>query len=410
MSKTRRYTPRPSLRHPLAIATALACVGFVCGTAAASDTLHPLISQSMQRDLGLTLRQVMALRNVEKAAAEEEAFAKRTLGHAYAGSWIERRSDGSYRQVVAATGPIESNLRRAGVELRQVRHSLARLEQSKNALDRNVLTRIPGISKPLSGGIQSWHVDPQTNAVVVAVTPGSIEDGIDFVAVSGADIETVRFETMEGTLHPMAQNVAGGNEYGFTISPGKVSACSVGFSVSQGPHIGFATAGHCGAPNRYVTHGGETIGHFSQLDTQFDSAWVAVFPGHNMMPYVNDYGAFGALLPIRGSAEAGIGSAVCRSGRTTGLKCGHIRAKNVTANVTGLGTVRGLTQADACSGRGDSGGAWLLGDQAQGVTSSSNKPDGQNTNCGLPASKRVTLFAPINPLLARYGLTLTVTQ
>ncbi|WP_175488989.1 S1 family peptidase [Lysobacter sp. cf310] len=393
------------------MATALACIGFVSGTALAAGPLHPLIGKAMQRDLGLTAQQVTALRSVEQAAAGEEALARSALGKNFAGTWIERQSDGSYRQVVAASGSVGPSLRRAGVELRKVRHSLAALERSKESLDRNASSRIPGISKPLAEGIQSWHVDPQSNTVVVALAPGATEAGIDFVAASGADIDTVRFKTAESREELLVQNVAGGNPYGYTAADGNfyARACSVGFSVTQGPHIGFATAAHCGAPNRYVNHGGEWIGHFSRLDNAFDSAWVAVFPGHNMMPYVNDYFAFGALIPIRGSAETPLGGAVCRSGYKTGYRCGHIRAKNVTVFIPGFGTTRGMTESDACAGKGDSGGAWFSGDQAQGVTSS-GQMNGQDNNCGVPANQRVTRFAPINPLLQRYGLTLTVTQ
>lgn len=411
MSHAQRHAHRSTLLRRTAIATGLACFGLVFGTAVAADNQHPLITQSMQRDLGLTALQITRLRDVEKASAQEEKLARRALGKNFAGSWVERQADGSHLQVIAASGPVKASVRRAGVQLRQVRHSLLQLEQSKDALDRNVRARIAGISTPVDAGVQSWYVDPKSNAVVVTLAPGATEAGIDFVAASGADIDTVRFETVEGSEELLVQNVAGGNAYGYTGPDGKFYAkgCSVGFSVTQGPHIGFATAAHCGTPNLSVNHGGEWIGHFSQLDNSMDSAWVAVFPGHNMMPYVNDYYTFGAMLPIRGSAEASIGSAVCRSGFRTGFQCGYIRAKNVTVTVLGFGTIYGATETDACGGKGDSGGSWLIGDQAQGVTSTASIPKGQTDNCGLPPAKRATRFAPINPLLQRFGLTLTVT-
>lgn len=409
MSNTSRFNNASPPRRSLIAAATLVCVGLACGMEVSAGELHPLMSQALQRDLALTPRQVTALRDVEKAAVGEEASARRAFGKHFAGSWIERQSDGSYRQVVAASGDVNPGLRRAGVELRKVRHSLAALDRAKAALDRSEGSRIAGISKPLDEGIHSWYVDPTSNAVVVSLAPGAKEAGIDFVAASGADIETVRFETDESTPQLLVQNVAGGNEYKYAVGT-QVGACSVGFSVSQGPHIGFATAAHCGAPNRYVTHGGETIGHFSQINNTYDNAWVAVFPGHNTMPYVNDYFTFNALLPIRGSAVAAIGAGVCRSGRTTGFKCGHIRAYNVSYNAGSFGTILGLTQSDACGAKGDSGGSWLSGDQAQGVTSAGNLPDGSKSNCGVPVANRKTFFAPINPLLERFGLTLTVTQ
>lgn len=398
---------RPSLLHrPLLVAITLAGIGLTCGAASATDALHPQIRQAMQRDLGLTANQVTALLKVEQASSGEETLARRTLGKNFAGSWIERQTDGSYRQVVAASGPAKPGARRAGVELRQVRHSLASLEQAKDALDRNARSRIPGISKPIADGVHSWYVEPQSNTVVIAVAPGATEAGIDFVAASGADIATVRFETKEGSMQPLAQTVAGGNGYSIAVN-GRTS-CSVGFSVTQGPHIGFATAAHCGAPNRNVFHNREWIGHFSQLHEPSDNAWVAVFPGNTLLPYVNDYFSVGALLPVRGSVEAGIGAAVCRSGAITGYRCGHIRAKNASIRLSTTEVWSGLTKSDACAGRGDSGGSWISRDQAQGVSSAAVLSG--NDNCNTPTAQRDTYFAPINPLLQRFGLTLTITQ
>ena len=73
----------------------------------------------------------------------------------------------------------------------------------------------------------------------------------------------------------------------------------------------------------------------------------------------------------------------------------------------GAGTVSGLTQSTACAGRGDSGGSWITGSgQAQGVTSGGQLPAGQNSNCSVASP--VTWFQPINPLISRFGLVLTL--
>src|SRR3546814_10184058 len=86
-----------------------------------------------------------------------------------------------------------------------------------------------------------------------------------------------------------------------------------------------------------------------------------------------------------GHAEAPIGAAICRSGRTTGWHCGAIQAKNVTVNYSSGETVLKLTQTTACSEGGDSGGSYISGTgQAQGVLSggSGNCKGDKNTTFG----------------------------
>jgi streptogrisin C len=61
------------------------------------------------------------------------------------------------------------------------------------------------------------------------------------------------------------------------------------------------------------------------------------------------------------------------------------------------GTVTGLTRTDACAEPGDSGGAWLAGDQAQGVTS------GGSGDCTVGG---ITFFQPLTEILEVNGLTL----
>ena len=61
------------------------------------------------------------------------------------------------------------------------------------------------------------------------------------------------------------------------------------------------------------------------------------------------------------------------------------------------GAVFGLTQTNACAEGGDSGGSFISGIQAQGVTS------GGSGNC---SSGGQTFFQPIAPILSKYGLSL----
>jgi hypothetical protein len=59
--------------------------------------------------------------------------------------------------------------------------------------------------------------------------------------------------------------------------------------------------------------------------------------------------------------------------------------------------VTGLTRTTACAEPGDSGGPYVSGQQAQGLTS------GGSGNCSVGGT---TFFQPLQPVLAAFGLTL----
>jgi streptogrisin C len=379
------------------LATAVAAATLVAGSASAAD-FAPALKFAMQRDLGIQAHQIDQYLKTEQVARTQEASARRAFGAGYAGSWIERKSDGSFRYVVA-TSRGSANI--AGAETRKVRFSLAELETAKNRLDD--LHRVSAKRATQMRGVNAWHVDPMTNSVVVSVAPGGTENAIDFVAASGIDAATVRFEKAAGTPQPLA-NVVGGFEYSINNS----GLCSVGFSVTRSGTRGFATAGHCGSVGATARISNQIVGTFqaSRFPSN-DRAWVSVGSGHNLYGLVYNYST-GSYVGVKGSSEAAIGAALCRSGRTTGWKCGSITAKNVTVNYS-VGPVYGLTQTNVCTGRGDSGGSWITGTgQAQGLTSGGNLPAGSNDNCSLSSSQRQTYFERINPVLSAYGLSLVL--
>ncbi|GAB2508686.1 S1 family peptidase [Lysobacter humi (ex Lee et al. 2017)] len=368
------------------------------GVASAQDSFDPQLQFAMQRDLGIFPQQVAQYLRTERLAATQDGVARRQFGANYAGSWIERADDGSFRYVVAST---RAGAAVPGAQMRQVRFSMQQLDHAKGRLDD--LQRLAANRAQMLRGVQSWHVDPVTNSVVVNVAPGGTDNAVDFVAASGIDAATVRFNTVPGTVEPMA-NIVGGLEYRINGS----SLCSIGFSVTRSGTRGFATAGHCGSAGASVTVSGQSVGTFqaSRFPTN-DRAWVSVSSSHSLYGLVYNYST-GAYVPVRGSSEAAIGAALCRSGRTTGWKCGSITAKNVTVNYS-VGPVYGLTQTNVCTGRGDSGGSWITGsNQAQGLTSGGNLPAGSNDNCSLSSSQRQTYFERINPVLSAYGLSLVL--
>nr|MDT0657100.1 S1 family peptidase [Micromonospora sp. DSM 115978] len=337
----------------------------------------PDVVAAMSRDLDLTEEQVRERLRTERWAGRTVGQLSAELGADYGGSWLA--ADGATLNV-AVTDPAEAaRVRAAGAEPKTVARSAGQLDTVKASLDRNATRASPDVA--------GWYVDVADNQVVVLAQPGSEESVGRFVADSGLDADQVEVLASTETPRPLF-DVIGGEAY--TINGN--ARCSVGFSVIGG----FVTAGHCGA------EGARTAGA-NQVDQGVFAAssfpgddWAVVAVNDEWVPQgvVRDFN--GGTFPVAGSQVAPVGSSVCRSGSTTGTRCGVIQALNTTVNYP-EGTVTGLTRTNVCAEPGDSGGSFISGDQAQGVTS------GGSGNCTVGGT---TFFQPVNEILEVNGLTL----
>nr|WP_030353634.1 S1 family peptidase [Streptomyces scopuliridis] len=332
---------------------------------------------AMQKDLGLTESQAKARLAAEKTATAVEGKAKRAAGASYGGSWFN--PDSGTLTVTVTSAQKADAVRATGATVQLVKHSARQLDAAKE--------RIDALSAP--AGVSSWHVDPKANRVVVNVVAAQkndndVRDFLDRARQAGP--VTVK-ETAKAP-QTFAAGTVGGDPY-YT---GNVR-CSIGFSV----HGGFVTAGHCGQAGASVSGwDGSYIGNFQGSSfPDNDYAWVNVGSGWWTVPVVLGWGTVSDQL-VRGSNEAPIGASICRSGSTTHWRCGNLLAKNETVNYS-QGAVHQMTKTSVCAEGGDSGGSFISGDQAQGVTS------GGWGNC---SSGGETWYQPINEILGRYGLTL----
>ncbi|WP_158848330.1 S1 family peptidase [Saccharothrix deserti] len=335
--------------------------------------------QAVQRDLGLNAEQITARLASDARSGEVESAAKSAVGGAYAGSWINASTG---KLVVAVTDPAKADAARAaGADAKYVAFSHQQLTGAKSALD--------GMSAPKS--ITGWRVDDQTNSVVVEVNRFQRDAAAEsFLAAAKSVSPAVRVVEVDETPTTL-YDTRGGDAY--YIGSGR---CSVGFAVSGG----FVTAGHCGRTGNATT-GYNRVSQGTFAGSSFpgnDYAWVRTNSSWTSRPWVNRYN--GSNVTVTGSTSAAVGAAICRSGSTTGWRCGTVQAKNQTVNYA-QGSVGGLTRTNACAEPGDSGGSWVAGSgysQAQGVTS------GGSGNC---SSGGTTFFQPVGEILSAYGLSLT---
>jgi streptogrisin C len=344
--------------------------------ALAAEAASPAMLAALQRDLGLTAAQARERIAQDLNASRIELKLRKQLGSAYAGGWltVDAKSfvvaitDSRRAAEVTAAGAIPTVVARSG----------AALDAIKAGLDR-------AAAKAPSTSVPGWYVDVKTNSVVVLARGGTAAARA-FVQASGVTTAAVRIVATTETPRTL-YDVRGGDA--FYIGGGR---CSIGFSVNGG----YVTAGHCGSAGN-ATSGYNQVAQGTFQASSFpgnDYSWVAVNANWIPQPWVNNYS--GGNVTVAGSTESAVGASVCRSGSTSGWHCGTIQAKNQTVNYA-QGTVYGLTQTNACAEPGDSGGSWLTGQQAQGVTS------GGSGNC---TSGGTTFFQPVNEILSAYGRTL----
>ncbi|MFF7202383.1 S1 family peptidase [Streptomyces sp. NPDC008141] len=378
----RRTTALRAGMSALLVLGAWAGAGLAPASAAApAPTAEPQASagllDAMERDLGLTKDQARSRLAAERAATAIESTARRAAGAAFGGAWFDA---GTGKLGVALTDPARADAVRAtGASVRLVAYDAARLDAVKKKID--------GFKAP--AGVSSWHVDPRINRVVVNVVADQQADNdVKAFLARARQAGPLQVEKTAEAPKTFAAGTVGGDPY-YT---GNVR-CSIGFSV----HGGFVTAGHCGGGGAAVRGwDGSHIGNFQGSSFPGDDyAWVSVGSGWWTVPVVLGWGTVPDQL-VRGSAEAPIGASICRSGSTTHWHCGAVLAKNETVNYS-QGAVHQMTKTSVCAEPGDSGGSFISGDQAQGVTS------GGWGNCSGGGQ---TWHQPINEILGRYGLRL----
>ncbi|AOS61262.1 S1 family peptidase [Actinoalloteichus hymeniacidonis] len=340
-------------------------------------TVAPEMLTAMQRDLGLTEAQATARIAQEARAVTAETELRDTLGSTFGGAVFDSELG---KLVVGVTdADAAAEVRAAGAVPNVVEYGVQELE--------SVVSSIDTLAKDVPAGINSWGVNAADNSVVVTVDETAVDAATEaFLAEAGALSDAVTVVEEKGSPVPLA-DIVGGDPYYFGGS-----RCSIGFSVEGG----YVTAGHCGTVGT-ATQGSDNSALGTVAGSTFpgaDMAWVETNSSWTPAPLVNDYE--GGTVTVTGSTEAAVGASICRSGSTTGWQCGEIEGKGQSVSYP-QGTVNGLTQTSACAEGGDSGGSWLSGTEAQGVTS------GGSGNCSFGGT---TFFQPLNPILSEYGLTL----
>ncbi|WP_066365574.1 S1 family peptidase [Herbidospora mongoliensis] len=367
-------------RHILSAASALT-MGFALvlssapAAVAAPAKPAPSMLEALQRDLHLSAEQAELRLINEARLGKLEGKVRTDLGASFGGSWLSGDTANSLTVATADAAKVPAIIA-GGAKAQLVTRSLGDLTALKDKLDAAAAPQT----------VPVYYVDVKTNSVVVETRDQAAAEA--FVAAAGVDKSAVRFVATSEQPVPF-YNIRGGDAY--YIGGGR---CSVGFAITRGTTNGFVTAGHCGNVGNSTT-GYNQVAQGTFQGSSFpgnDYAWVATNANWVSTPTIA-----GTSANVAGSTAQVVGGSICRSGSTTGWHCGTVQQIGTSVTYS-QGTVSGVTRTNVCAEPGDSGGGWISGTQAQGVTS------GGSGNC---SSGGTTYFQPVNEILSVYGLTLT---
>ncbi len=395
-------SPRRRVGALLGAATVTLAQAATAGPADAAPTPPPggpsdAAAAALARDAGVSTatakERVAAQAALSRTSAEVDAALS---PESSAGSWLDART--GTVTVAVTTDAAAERAEQLGATPKRVAHSSAQLTQVRRDLDS--WARSEG-----AGRVVSWGVDEQANAVRVRTTAGADDAATAaFVRHARGHGAKVTVTSTPARVQPMA-DLLGGQQIEFA---GYV--CSVGFNArtSSGAPV-MLTAGHCGEGYATFTSDGTLVGRTS--DYRFpgdDFARAPISASWNARGRVSTWD--GGSVPVTCSADAAVGAAICKSGRTTGWTCGTVQAKNQTVNYAdedgGTSVVSGLTETSTCTEGGDSGGANLAGTQAQGLTSG-GAGYGSAAVCGEKVGQpNISYIQPVREALDAYGLTL----
>jgi streptogrisin C len=242
--------------------------------------------------------------------------------------------------------------------------------------------------------VTGWYVDSATKSVVVSVH-GSDRGVATWAAASRAG--AVKIEHVAEAPR-LLWNLIGGQ----AIYTG-AARCSLGFNATSGGNRYVITAGHCTAAGARWTGTGGTIGR--RAASSFPTNDYGVIRVTSSLavstPLVDRYSS-GSDVTVTDPVTATNALAVCRSGSTTGWRCGSVTGVNQTVCYP-QGCVYQLVRTNVCAEAGDSGGSLVTNPGSGSTVRAVGVTSGGSGNC---TSGGTTYFQPVTEILSVTGLTL----
>jgi hypothetical protein len=238
--------------------------------------------------------------------------------------------------------------------------------------------------------VTGWYIDEATRSLVVSVH-GSDKGVATWAA--GFGVGAVKIEHVAEAPKPL-WNLIGGQ----AIYAGG-GRCSLGFNARTASYRYVITAGHCTAIGPNWTGTGGTLG--TRAVSSFpsnDYGIIRVTSSSAVSTALVDRYSGGGDVTVTGAATATVGMAVCRSGSTTGWRCGNVTGVNATVCYA-EGCVYQMIRTNVCAEPGDSGGSLVTNPGSGTTVRAVGMTSGGSGNC---SSGGTTYFQPVAEVLSTY--------
>ncbi|MER6849793.1 alpha-lytic protease prodomain-containing protein [Streptomyces flaveolus] len=310
--------------------------------------------------------------------------------------------DASGKLIVNATDTAEAaRIEKAGLDARVPARGQAALDKVKAELDALAAEKVPS-------GVVAWSVDMAADKVTVKVNNDRGAAAKAFLAKAAEHGSAVQIVRGQEKLEAKAA-IYPGSKMTFNDT---TQWCSVGYGArDRSGNQYLVSAGHCIVNTLRYDGAAFAKGYKTRyaLGTRsVDMGIATINPGHSITTSVGTWGQANGNVAVKGSSRAASGAALCKSGATTGWTCGTVGSYNNTVTYIDRNggpdtVVSGLASSSVCVEGGDSGGAYISGNQAQGMTSGG--PTNQQCTGGV-YSRGSSYFQPLDDALSYYGLTL----
>ncbi|WP_318216584.1 S1 family peptidase [Streptomyces sp. SCL15-6] len=310
--------------------------------------------------------------------------------------------DASGKLTVNATDTAEAaRIEKAGLDARVPARGQAALDKVKAELDALAAEKVPS-------GVVAWSVDMAADKVTVKVNNDRGAAAKAFLAKAAEHGSAVQIVRGQEKLETKAA-IYPGSKMTFNDT---TQWCSVGYGArDRSGNQYLVSAGHCIVNTLRYDGAAFAKGYKTRyaLGTRsVDMGIATINSGHSITTSVGTWGQANGNVAVKGSSRAASGAALCKSGATTGWTCGTVGSYNNTVTYIDRNggpdtVVSGLASSSVCVEGGDSGGAYISGNQAQGMTSGG--PTNQQCTGGV-YSRGSSYFQPLDDALSYYGLTL----
>ncbi|MGD9482265.1 S1 family peptidase [Streptomyces sp. TRM70308] len=396
---------RLSKKHVLACVAAAAVLS-VTGPVTAQATpsaetprYQPEMVTALATSLDVEEKDAIALLD-DQAQQQDTLATLEKKGLDTAGAFFDEQGD---LVVNVADAAAKAQVEKAGLDGQIPEHGDDVLERVMDTLNKAATDRVPS-------GVTSFGVDLAHDAVTVEVRDTSDPATQAFLKKAEKFGDAVRTVRTDEQLAPQT-TVYPGSEMNPNNNPN--SWCSVGFGArDRSGNQYLVSAGHCIDPGTGLYFDGSRFAvgdhtRFKLGTRSVDMGVARVDRGDSIATAVGTWGN-SRPVAVRGGQRASVGSTVCKSGATTGWTCGKISSYNKSVTYVDRSggpdtVVTGLGSSSVCTEGGDSGGAYISGNQAQGMTSGG--PLNQRCSGSVYASGS-SYFQPLDDTLRYYGLTL----